>query len=73
MQVQSLLRQHNKWKSTPRTGLLREKQGRDAHPERKGVGVPLRRSAGKRRLSHLYRPILPSLYLQPVIWFLFHN
>ena len=42
MQIQSLLLEveHNsKWESTQRNGLFCLKTGRDAHPERKGVGV----------------------------------
>ena len=44
--------------------LLREKQGRDAHPERKGVSILLVRSAVKRQLSHLRRSVFPDLCLQ---------
>ena len=59
--------------STPASGrehrkmaclVKRQKQGRDAHGERKGVGVPLvRRSPVRRQLSHLYRAVLPGLCL----------
>ena len=32
---------------------LRQKQGRDAHPERRGVGIALVWRTVKRQLSHL--------------------
>ena len=43
---------------------MRQKQGTDAHPERRGVGIALvRRSAVKRWLNHLYSSVLPCLCL----------
>ena len=45
---------------------MRQKQGRDGHPESKGVGIPrVRRNAVKRCLSHLYSSILQGfVFLQ---------
>ena len=71
MQVQSLFletQQNNKWESTWRHNLLRQKQDKDAHPERKGMDVPsipwgVRKSTVKRLLSYLYRSVLPGLCL----------
>ena len=42
---------------------LRPKPGRDAHPERKGVGLPSVRSMVKRWLNNSCRTVLPGLYL----------
>ena len=66
-QVQSLLleTEHNKCgESTQKWfALLRQKQGRDAHPERVWASPVARRSAVKRRLSCLHRSVLPGLCL----------
>ena len=45
---------------------MRQKQGRDAHPESKGVGIPrVRRNAVRMCLSHLYSSVLQGfVFLQ---------
>ena len=70
--MQVLQTQHNKRESTQRSSLLRQKQGRDVHPERKGYKHPPSEEEPHKEavksFIHLssYRSVSS---FRPIIWF----